>query len=122
MFVRVKKKENSKSSVQIVESYRRGEKVSQKIIRHVGQTFNDQEEAALRKLAKSIIVEMKNNRQSVLPLFSPEEFYDPEIKKKTSLKDKVSISNLREEQRIIIGIGEVFGKLYSIQICPLTQL
>ena len=113
MFVRVKKKENSKSSVQIVESYRRGDKVSQKIIRHVGQAFNEQEEAVLRKLANSIIVEMKNNRQPVLPLFSPEEFYDPEIKKKTSLKDKVSISNLREEQRIVIGIGEVFGKLYT---------
>ena len=54
---------------------------------------------------------MENHRQPVLPLFSPEKFYDPEIKRKKSTQ-KVSLSDLREEQRIIVGIGDVFGKLY----------
>ena len=67
MFVRVKKKANGKRSIQICESYRRADKVSQKIIRHVGQAANDKEEAVLRKLAGSIIIEMK----TVVPPYFP---------------------------------------------------
>ena len=113
MFVRVKTRSNGKRSIQIVESYRRGDKVHQKIIRHVGQAMSDKEEATLKQLAHSIIVEMKNNRQPVLPIFSPEDIYNPERRKKKSTEDKVFISKLREDQRLIVGLGEVFGKLYS---------
>ena len=112
MFVRVKKKANGNRSIQICESYRRADKVSQKIIRHVGQAANDKEEAVLRKLANSIIVEMKNSRAPILPLFSPEKFYDPELKRKRPSEKQVNLLGLREEQRIIMGIGDVFGKLY----------
>lgn len=111
MFVRIKKRSNDKRSVQIVESYRRGDKVSQKIVRHIGQATNDREEAELKKLAGSIIAEMENAKQPTLPLFSPEKFYDFENRKKKT-DDKVHMSSLREEQRIIVGIGDVFGKLY----------
>ena len=70
MFVRVKVRPNGKRSIQICESYRRSDKVSQKVVRHVGQAENDKEEAVLRNLANSIIVEMKNSRTPVLPSFS----------------------------------------------------
>ena len=112
MFIRVKKRPNDKRSVQIVESYRRGDKVSQKITRHIGQALNDKEEMVLKELARSIIIEMENHRQPVLPLFSPDQFYDPELKKRAPANNNVILSNLREEQRIIVGIVDVFGKLY----------
>ena len=113
MFVRVKTRPNGKRSVQICESYRRSDKVHQKIARHVGQAESDKEEKSLRKLANGIIAEMENDRQPVLPLFSPEKFYDSELKKKSPSKKSIGdIMSLREEQRIIMGIGDVFGKLY----------
>lgn len=110
MFIRVKEKNNGKKSIQIVETYRRGDKVHQKITRHVGQAVTDQEVEVLKRLAESIIVGIKNDRQPVLPGFAPEDIYG--VKKKDT-PDKVCINNLREEQRVIEGIGDVFGKLYS---------
>ncbi len=112
MFVRIKDKANGKKSIQIVESYRRADKVSQRIVRHIGQAETDREVQELKKLAESIIVEMKNERQPVLPLFDPEDIYGAK-KEEAPIEDKVRISDLREEQRIIEGIGEVFGKLYD---------
>lgn len=112
MFIRVKERANGKKSVQIVESYRRGDKVQQKIIRHVGQAVSDAEVEVLRKLGESIIVETENNRQPVLPLLSPEYIYGGKKAKKET-DDTVKVKDLREEQRIIEGIGDVFGKLYD---------
>ncbi len=75
VFVRTKLKDNGKTSVQIVESHRKADKVSQKIIRHVRQAVTEMEIEELRKLAQKIIVEMKNQRSPVLPIFSPEDRY-----------------------------------------------
>lgn len=112
MFIRIKDRPNGKKSIQIVESYRRADKVSQKIIRHIGQATNNQEEEELKRLAESILVEIENQRQPALPLFSPEDFYaKPKLKQETG--DSVKIKDLREEQRVIEGIGEIFGKLYD---------
>ncbi|EKD25833.1 MAG: hypothetical protein ACD_79C01481G0001 [uncultured bacterium] len=112
MFIRVKEKSNGKKSVQLVESYRRGNNVSQKIIRHVGQAVTDKEVEALKQLAETIRIEMENIKQPVLPLFAPEKIYSKTEKRKDT-EDKIAIKNLREEQRIVEGIGDVFGKLYS---------
>lgn len=112
MFVRTKQKPNGKTSVQIVESYRSAEKVSQKIIRHVGQAVTEGEVEELKKLAEKIIVEMKNTRQPVLPCFSPEDIYGKKAADEVG-EDKVNIQGLREEQRIVEGIGDVFGRLYE---------
>ena len=112
MYIRVKNRENGKKSVQIVETFRRGTNVHQKILRHVGQAENDREVDVLKQLAQSIIVEIKNEKQPVLPLFAPEDIYCSQ-KPKAPTDDTVAIKELREEQRIVTGIGEVFGKLYS---------
>ncbi len=88
------------------------DKVSQKIIRHVGQAVTDMEVEELKKLAQKIIVEMKNQRNPVLPIFAPEDIYGDNSLAK-AIDDKVDMSALREEQRIIEGIGDVFGKLYE---------
>jgi transposase len=112
MFVRIKEKPNGKKSIQIVESYRRADKVSQKIVRHVGQAVTDYEIAEMKRLAESIIFQMEEDRQPSLPLFDPEKMSSKKPLEKNK-EEKVSISNLREEQRIINGIEAVFGKLYE---------
>lgn len=112
MFVRIKEKSNGKKSIQIVESYRRADKVSQRIVRHVGQAVTDREVEELKKLAESIIFEVEENRQPSLPLLSPEKLAK-KIKRPINSNEIVKIKDLREEQRVIDGIGDIFGKLYS---------
>jgi transposase len=112
MFVRVKSKPNGKKAVQIVESYRRADKVTQKIIRHIGQALTDRELDELKRLAQSIIDEMKNEKQPALPLLDPLKKVVRKLINSKPTNDSVKIKNLREEQRIIVGIAEVFGKLY----------
>lgn len=112
MFVRKKKRDNGKTSVQIVESYRRGDKVSQKIVRHVGQGVSEHEIEVLTALANTIIAEIKEERQPSLPFFEPEKLIENR-KKKGKVEDHVLLKNLKEEQRVIDGIGDVFGKLYT---------
>ena len=111
MFIRVKDRKNGKKSIQIVENHRRGDNVQQKIVRHVGQAVTEREVETLKKLAESIIVEINNQRQPVLPAFKPEDIYTLKETKKP-VEDQVKIKDLREEQRIIEGIGDIFGKLY----------
>lgn len=114
MFIRRKCKANGKTAIQIVENHRRADKVSQKIIRHIGQGETEREVSELEKLATSIIIELKNARQPVLPLFDPAKIYAPvERSKRTAIDDKAKAKDFREEQRFIEGIGEVFGRLYT---------
>jgi transposase len=112
MFIRVKPKQNGKSSVQIVESYRRADKVGQRIVRHVGQAVTEREVEELKRLGQSIIAEMEEQRQPSLPLYDPAKVLDGS-EQELSASDNVKIKNIREEQRIVTGIGEVFGKLYD---------
>lgn len=112
MFVRVKPKPNGKKSIQIVESYRRADQVSQKIVRHVGQAVTDREVEEMTRLAQSMINEMETDKQPCLPFLDPLKVLKGNRQKKES-SDTVKIKNLREDQRIIDGIGDVFGKLYD---------
>lgn len=98
--------------MQICESYRRGDKVNQKIVRHVGQGANEKEIKVLVNLAETIIAELEEERKPSLPFFQPEEILEKK-QQQTEIKEDVQLSNLKEEQRIIDGIGDVFGKLYS---------
>jgi transposase len=112
MFVRVKPKPNGKFSVQIVESYRRADKIGQNIIRHVGQAVTEREVEQMKQLAQSIIDEMEDEKQPRLPFFDPQRVLGKSSRKAPS-SDTIKIGNLREEQRIVTGIGDVFGKLYK---------
>ena len=112
MFVRVKTKPNGKKAIQIVETHRRADKVHQRIVRHLGQAVTDREVEEMKALAQSIIDEMSTEREPFLPLFNPEKMRRKAADKKP-VDDVVKMSNLREEQRIIDGIGDVFGKLYD---------
>lgn len=113
MFIRVKTSPNSRGkSVQIVQSIRRGERVSQKIVRHVGMAYDDEELEKLKLLAESIRIKLETGNQQFL--FKPEE-----IAKLTNTKTyadsdyQVNLKDLTEEQRLISGIHQVYGRLFS---------
>jgi transposase len=59
-----------------------------------------------------MINEMETEKQPCLPFLDPLKVLKENPQKKEP-NDIVKIKNLREEQRIIDGIGDVFGKLYK---------
>ena len=109
MFVRVKPKPNGKKSIQIVESYRRADKISQKIVRHVGQAVTDREVEELSRLAQSIIDEMESERQPRLPLLNPLTVVEKKQARK-ACDDTVKIKHLREEQRIVDALADMIHR------------
>jgi transposase len=117
MFIRVKTTPNSeKKSVQIVENVREGDLVKQKIIRHIGLALDDDELRRLKELAEYIKSKIENEHQ--VTLWPPEEMAEMAIKARQEQKEdntplKVDLKKLREEQRTIVGIHEVYGKLYE---------
>lgn len=118
MFVRVKNTPNSpRKSVQIVHSVRRDDKVTQKIIRYVGIAMDDQELEQLKLLAESIRLKLQDEGQELL--FGPEELENLNAKQKhkknvESDEDyKVNLKDLKEEQRVVCGIHDVYGGLFD---------
>lgn len=99
-------------AVQLVSSYRRNEKVKQKIFRHVGQGKSDEEIEQLKKLAEFIRIQSLNEKQPVLPLFSPEDVFK-KIQGPSQEQDLVDMSKLRSLQIITDGITDIFGTLYT---------
>ena len=114
MFVRVKTSPNSAGrSVQIVQSVRKADRVSQKIVRHVGMAYDDDELEKLKLLAESIKLKLKAGGQEFL--FKPEEIVKlADSGKKYADRDYiVNVKNLKEEQRLTSGIHEAYGKLFD---------
>ena len=126
MFVRVKSTPNSpRKSVQIVHSERLGSKVKQKIIKHVGIAIDDKELEELKLLANAIKTELESKNQ--LPLYTPQELEsltrrakeksnnNPKSKTDEPNRDDyaVNLLDLLEEDRVIKGIHDVYGKLYD---------
>ena len=72
MFVRVKTSNKGTTKyVQIVQSIRKGEHVTQKIVRHVGVAYDDDELEKLKLLAESIRIKLEAGGQEYL--FKPED-------------------------------------------------
>ena len=117
MFVRVKSTPNSpRKSVQLVESVRQGDKVKQKIVRYVGIAMDDDELLRLKELAHVIKAKLEADHQA--SLFSPEESAHQIVtakasKPSTSKALNVDLKQLREEQRTVTGIHEVYGEVYQ---------
>lgn len=112
MFVRIKKKDENRWHVQIVESVRVGADVKQKIVRSIGVAHSPQEVAQFKKIGEKAIVDIMNARQPVLAFEDPEVVYAPSSRRKP-VSDKVKLSDLKEESRIIEGIPEIFGSVYE---------
>jgi len=122
MFVRVKSTPNSpRKSVQIVHSERINGKVKQKIIKHIGIAYDENELEELKLYANRLKIELELKSQ--LPLYSVEEIETLEKKAKESKKEQkvkdnreeyeVNLLDLIEEDRVIKGIHDIYGKMYS---------
>lgn len=116
MYIRIKKTPNSpRKSVQIVESVRDGNKVRQKIIRYVGIAMDDEELKRLIDLAEHIKEKLASEGPQ-LSLFSVEDVAEAAIKGRKKENNKplhVNLKELEEEQRVVIGIHEAYGKIYE---------
>ena len=115
MFVRVKSTPNSpRQSVQIVSSVRVGDKVKQKIVRYIGIAMDDDELVRLKELAE--VVKAKLEAQHQPGLFPPEAVAKQVIEAKAAQASKatlnVDLRQMVEEQRVVLGIHEVYGAVY----------
>ena len=73
MWTRRKKRTPSRTVIQIVTSKREGDKVKQKVIRHVGTARNETEIEELEKLAEIIKADIIYKEKRGAVLVSPEE-------------------------------------------------
>ena len=114
MYIRVKTSNEAKTTyVQIVQAIRKGEKVSQRIVRHVGVARSMDDLEKLKMLAASIKVALEAGDQQFL--FKPEEITSlgPKDRQYDDEDYKVDLKDLVEEQRLIAGIHDVYGKLFE---------
>lgn len=118
MFVRVKTTPNSpRQSVQIVASERIGDKVKQRIVRYVGIAMNDEELVRLKEVAEFIKAGLE--AEAAPALFRPDELARMVIegRKKAEMHPyeplRVNLKQLREENRVVVGIHEIYGKLFD---------
>lgn len=120
MFVRVKSTPNSpRRSVQVVESSRVGDRVSQRIVRHIGIALDPAEEAKLRAMAQEFIERALAQRLNADSLFAVEAVRRaPGRPKRQTLAavaapQDVRLSDLAEVARRVEGPHEVLGHLFE---------
>ena len=121
MFVRVKNTPNSpRQSVQIVESSRVGDKVKQKIVRHVGIAHSEYELVQLKDLAQNCINQILAERaQAQGDMFHPSaEDFARGRKPHKKLSDvlpvsEVSLGDVEEQERVVEGVHEVAGSVFD---------
>lgn len=120
MFVRVKSTPNSpRRSVQVVESSRSGERVTQRIVRHMGIALDAQEETKLRAMAEEFIARSVTERLNADALFE-----SPPIARRVGRPprqtlasvappDQVRLADVAEVARRVEGPHEVLGHLFD---------
>ena len=115
MFIRIKTTPNSpKKAVQIVESVRVGDKVSQRIVRHVGTALSEMELLKMKELAEYIKAELEQEASPML--FAPEDIARMMIEaqaKESTADMKVDLTNIRETARVVIGIHKAYSVVYK---------
>ena len=114
MYIRVKTSNNGATTyVQIVQAIRKGDKVTQKIVRHVGVAKNSSALEKLKMLASSMKETLEAHGQQFL--FKPEDISKiaPCQKEYTHSDYDVNLKDLIEEQRLTGGFHDVYGTLYE---------
>lgn len=119
MFVRVKSTPNSpRRSVQVVQSSRTGDRVSQRIVRHMGIALDTQEETKLRAMAEEFIA-----RSVVEQLNAGALFESPPVPRvgrpprqtlsSVASPEQVRLADVSEVARRVEGPHEVLGHLFD---------
>jgi transposase len=136
MFIRITSTKNSpRKSVKVVESIREGYKVKQVMLLHVGIASDESEIEKLKQLGQTFIAEEQLRREKNSPQSSlfdaqtPQErlealkktivYKKPGRKSNVTLQnvtadDKVSLSELVEEKRVVEGFHDVAGHVYDL--------
>ena len=117
MFVRKKfDADRDRWRVQIVQSYRDGKKVRQKIIRHVGTAGSAAQLTRLMELGEVIKEEITQQSNPQQELFTPKQYGDllSQCRRgRTASRLGVDVGQCREHNRLSVGVREAFGQLYS---------
>ena len=115
MFVRLVQKKNDHVSIRIVENIKKDGKVKQKTVCCVGHFHKDNTEKieTFKRIGEEMIVKIKNEIRPALPglediLHAPRK----RGKKQDSSLD-ISSKHLKEEERIHVGIEDVFSEQYK---------
>jgi transposase len=136
MYIRTTSTKNSpRKSVKVVESIREGYKVKQVMVAHIGIASNDDEIEKLKQIGMEFIAQEQLRREknsNQLSLLEPETIEErlSHIKQNVEKKnigrkklitlqdvtadDKVSLSELVEEKRVIEGFHDVVGHIYDL--------
>jgi transposase len=115
MFIREKKSKDKMTSViQIVENHRIGSTTKQRVLRHIGTARNPEEVARLKGLAGVIKTQLENEMllkqsESAGPRFATQVGHLSTSSKGTF----VDILQLRETDRRVLGIHDIYGSLYD---------
>ena len=114
MFVRVKTKPgSSRKTVQLVESVRNGNKVSQRIVRHIGVARNEVELANLMKLGEVVKAEAQCEQQpSEIPHEDLVGLAIEALLVGGKKGPSVAIKETHEEHRVVTGLREAYGVVY----------
>ncbi len=128
MFIRTKPIANSsRKRVQICACHRIGDKVKQKVIRHVGIAENDTHLEELRNLAEALKLKIQQEKEGPF-LFDLEASVPPTIAQEVVLSSKINLENivgtdqskilvnintLKEETRVVDGFHDIFGTLFN---------
>ena len=97
--------------IQICENFRKGGKVKQRIVKHLGTSRNEMELRVLEKSANLFIEESFREKQNNDVLFDARDSVverEPEAFKPTP-KNLVDVDHLHEIQKIIEGPRDIFG-------------
>lgn len=119
VFVRVKSTPNSpRRSVQVVESSRSGDRVTQRIVRHMGIALDAEEEAKLRAMAEEFIsrsVTEQLNAQSLFESPPVRRVGRPPRQTLASVAppEQVCLADVSEVARRVEGPHEVLGQLFD---------
>ena len=103
--------------MQLVQNIRNSEgKPRQNVVKHVGTAANEEELQMYKNIAEYTKAEIVNKTSPYL--FGVEEMAKEAIKsraiEKQKSKDvKVCLSKLREEKRCVVGIHDVYGKVFD---------
>jgi transposase len=112
MFVREIKKQNGSSTIAIVESTRKGDKVIQKVIRSFGNHKDEREIAIIKEAAKKIIIEMMDAQNPVLPGIDASSFHQIKTRPKKE-SAQLTVEGLEHVGSVSVGVQEVFSPLFK---------
>ena len=113
MFIRRISRKNGSLMVKIIENLRQGDQIVQKALCTVGVAKNRDELESLDKIAKLKMLDILNGRAPALPGLESLVHGDANAEPILQTDDIVSLSDIREEKRINVGMEDVFGAVYS---------